>query len=247
MSSVNTQRLCIFIFGDLLLIPIVQSKLIICNTHIARHLVDSTSSVTSTNGGFFYAIAPVIVWLTLDHPHTFVHYVHYVTCPLTCIHSSFMSERDKQVQEHCADFSHYEPHHTIQQDVISTMCHRLSFHLWGTSPCLFGSLFDSVRDFLWHQNLTHCSEHTIPYVHHHVDRVSKLSNVTFNVLNHCATCLQATLTNSSASHHSFRDSRTTLYQGLFIFFGLPKNNNIMAFLCLPIEELTTQQACFSFW
>ena len=99
-------------------------------------------------------------------------------CPLTCIHSSLMSERDKRFQEN--------------------------------------------------QHLIHSSEHTLRYIYNHVKGVSKL------------TCIQATLTNSPASHHSFRDSRMTLYQGLYVVFDLPKDTKLMEFPCLTIAELNKQ-------
>ena len=139
MISLNTQRMCIFIFGDLFLIPIVQSKLNICEIYIVRHLVDPNPSIKSKNVGFFYAVAPVITQLNLEYTHTFVH---YGTCPLTCIHSSLISESDNQFQEQCLELSHYEPHYAIEQDVMSPKFHQLPFRLWGTSPCLIDSLFD---------------------------------------------------------------------------------------------------------
>ena len=105
----------------------------------------------------------------------------------------------------------------------------------GTNLCpltCIHSLLISEHDkqFQEHQNLIRCGEHTLTYIHNHVNGVSKL------------TWIQAILTNSPASHHSFRDSRTTLYQGLCVVFGLPEDAKLMEFPCLPIAELNKQKA-----
>ena len=148
--------------------------------------------------------------LTIDHPRA--NLFNY---------SSLMSESDKQFQEKCAELSHYERHHEIQQDEISPKFHRLPFHLWGTSPLLIDSLSHSAHELLWHQCLIHCGEHTLRYIHNHVDGLSNLRKFKFDDLTHCATCLKATLTNSPAGHHSLRDLLATLYQGLYVVFGFP--------------------------
>ena len=96
---------------------------------------------------------------------------------------------------------------TIQQVEMSQKFHRLPFHLCGTHPCLIDSLSDSSYELLWHPRLIHCGEHTLMYIHNHVDGVSNLSKLKFNDLTHCETCLQATLINSPAGHHSLRVRR----------------------------------------
>ena len=263
MISVNTQCMCIFIFGDLFLIPIVQSKRILSEVCIERHSADPTPSIKYKNGGFFYAVAQVIARLNLENTHTFVH---YGTCPLTCVHkkvwgglcytlpievpdlpidhlrsnlfdySSFISECDKQFQEKCVELSHYEIHLEMQQDEMSPKFQWLSFHLWGSFPCLIDSLSNSACKLLWHQRLIHCGEHTLGYKNK------------FNDLTHCETCLKATLTNSPAGHHSLRDWLANLYQGLCFVFGFPgrilkdKDKKIMESPCLDIELLNKQQA-----
>ena len=78
-----------------------------------------------------------------------------------------MYETDKQFQEKCVELSHYETHHAIQQVEMSPKFHQLLFHLWGTSSCLIDSLSDLACEFVWHQHLIHCSEHTLKYIHNH--------------------------------------------------------------------------------
>ena len=47
-----------------------------------------------------------------------------------------MSERDKQIQEQCGHLSHYEPHHAIQQDVISALSIIVQIVFKKLSPTL---------------------------------------------------------------------------------------------------------------
>ena len=170
-----------------------------------------------TCGGLCYTLPIEVPDLPIDHPRENLF-----------DSSLLMSESDKQFQEKCVDLSHYEIHHAhyeihhkIQQDEMSQKIHQLPFHLWDTSPHHIDSLSDSACELLWQQRLIHCGEHTLRYIHNHVDGVSNLSKIKFNDLNHCATCLKATLTNSPAGYHSLRDLLTTLYQGLYVVFVFP--------------------------
>ena len=59
-------------------------------------------------------------------------------------------------------------------DQIPPEFRYLPFHLWSTSPQIVDSLYDSACKFLWCQHLIHCGEHTLNYIHKHVNGVPNL-------------------------------------------------------------------------